>query len=299
MDIRDLTYFEIIAESGTLGRAADRLGRTQPALTKCIQRLEAAVGAELFSRSARGIAITPVGEVLLGRAKRMRSALDESLREVQDFALGNAGCVRIGAGATMAEHLLPRVLGVLTARAPGVTAEILIGMSDVLREALHRGRIDVLVGPTLTGEEQELVTDVFGSDEVVVVAPMGHPLCGREVSVEDLSRYGWVLPGENVAMRQWLTRVFEANGLLGPRVQIEANSILLLPRLIAETSLLSFTSTRNLGRHGIGEHLIRLDIEATTMRRNLGLVRRKETYLSPACLAFIALVVEMGKELLG
>ena len=53
-------------------------------------------------------------------------------------------------------------------------------------------------------------------------------------------------------MRQWLNRVFEANGLLGPQVQIEANSILLLPRLIAETALLSFTSTRNLARNRVG-----------------------------------------------
>lgn len=298
MDIRDLAYFETIAETGHLGRAAERLGRTQPALTKCIRRLEGSIGAELFSRSGRGLRLTPVGEVLLGRAKRLRSAMDEAVREVTGFAGGVAGHVRVGAGATMAEYLLPRVCGALTAGAPEVTVEVLIAMNDVLRDALRAGEVDVVVGPVLAGEERAFAVEVFGSDEVVVVAPRGHPLCGRAVTVEDLARYKWVLPAASVAMRRWLDRVFEANGLLGPRVQIETNSILLLPRLISETALLSFTSTRNLGRGRVGAHLERLDIEATTMRRHLGLIHRKDGYLSPAATRFVSIVAQMGGELL-
>ena len=117
MDLRDLAYFEVIADLGHMGRAAERLGRTQPALTKCIQRLEEAVGADLFERTGRGIALTRVGEVLLSRARRMRSAMEEALREVSDFAAGSAGHVRIGCGATMGEYLLPQVCRALIGRA--------------------------------------------------------------------------------------------------------------------------------------------------------------------------------------
>jgi DNA-binding transcriptional LysR family regulator len=163
----------------------------------------------------------------------------------------------------------------------------LIGMSDVLRQALRAGTIDVLVGPILAGEEQEFAPTIFGADEVVVVAPRNHPLCGREVTIEDVAQYKWVLPGEAVAIRQWLERVFQANGLLGPQVQIEANSILSLSRLIAETSLLSYTSTRNLRPDRVGSHLVRLDIDVTTMRRHLGLAYRKDNYMSPAGMRFI------------
>jgi len=298
MDLRDLTYFETIAEIGHLGRAAERLGRTQPALTKCIRRLEDSIGSEVFSRTGRGLKLTAVGEVLLAQAKRLRSAIDEGLREVTDFAEGAAGRVRVGTGATMAEYLLPGVCRALTTGTPGVTAEIFIAMNDVLRDALRAGEIDLLVGPVLVGEEREFAIEAFGSDEVVVVAPPQHPLCGRKVTVEDLALYKWVLPAESVAMRQWLIRVFEANGLLGPQVQVETNSILLLPRLISETSMLSFTSTRNLGRGRVGAHLERLDIDTTPMRRPLGLVHRKDGYLSPAAMRFARLVREMGETLL-
>lgn len=221
MDIRDLMYFETIAEMGHLGHAAEQLGRTQPALTKCLRRLEDAIGAELFTRSGRGLQLTKVGEVLLARGSKLRLAMDETLREVRDFVQGTAGHVRIGAGATMAEWLLPQVSRVLINRTPGVTVEILIGMNDVLRAALRAGEIDIAVGPTLKGEEQEFAVRVFGTDEVVVVAPHGHPLCGRRVTMEDLARYKWVLPAASVEMRRWLDQVFKANGLLGPQVQIE------------------------------------------------------------------------------
>jgi DNA-binding transcriptional LysR family regulator len=298
VDIRDLLYFETIAGTGHLGRAAEQLGRTQPALTKCIRRLEDEIGAELFSRTGRGLQLTKVGEVLLARGSRLRFALSETLREVADFAKGAAGHVRIGAGATMAEHLLPDVTRALISRAPDVTVEILIGMSDVLRAALRDGDIDVAIGPTLKGEEQEFAVKVFGFDEVVVVAPRGHPLCGRKVSMEDLARYQWVLPASSVEMRRWLDQVFEANGLLGPRVQIETNSILLLPRLISETSLLSFTSTRNLHHGRVGVHLERLDIDVTTMRRYLGIIYRRHHYLSPAAMKLVTLLAEMGPSLL-
>jgi DNA-binding transcriptional LysR family regulator len=298
LDYRDLVYFEAIAGSESLARAASQLGRTQPALTKCIHRLEDSVGAALFDRAGRGLKLTPVGVALLGQAKRLRSSMDNAVRELSDVAKGSAGHVRVGAGATMAEYLLPQVCGAFTAGSPGVTVEIQIAMNDVLRDALRAGEIDVLIGPVLTGEDQEFGVEVFGSDEVVVVAPRGHPLCGRPLEIKELSQYRWVLPAPSVAMRRWLDRVFEAHGLTGPNVQIETNSILLLPRLIAETALLSFTSTRNLGRGRVGEHLDRLDVDATTLQRQLGLVYRKDDYLSPASLRFIRVVAEMGEALL-
>ncbi|HKM63968.1 MAG TPA: hypothetical protein VJY39_15900, partial [Acidisphaera sp.] len=92
--------------------------------------------------------------------------------------------------------------------------------------------------------------------------------------------------------------VLNSDRLLGPQLQIETNSILLLPRLIAETSLLSLTSTRNLGHGEVGAHLERLDIETTTMRRQLGGIHRKDQYLSPAAMKFVTILSEMGGSLL-
>ncbi len=298
MDLRDLAYFEVIADLGHMGRAAERLGRTQPALTKCIQRLEEAVGADLFERTGRGITLTRVGEVLLLRARHMRAAMEECLREVSDFAVGAAGHVRIGCGATMGEYLLPQVCRALICDSPGVTIEVHVAMSGVLRTALRDGTLDLAIGPILAGDADEFVHEAFGIDEVVVVAARGHPLCGRPLSIHDLVASKWVLPARTVAMRQWLDKVFEAHGLPEPTVQIETNSITTLPKLIADTALLSFTSTRNLRPGRLAEQLERLQIDSTTMKRPLGVVSRKEGYLSPAAQRVVTLLRAGGRSFL-
>src|SRR5215475_4811286 len=299
MDLRDLAYFEVIADLGHMGRAADRLGRTQPALTKCIQRLEEAVGADLFERTGRGITLTRVGEVLLARARRMREAMEESLREVTDFAAGTAGRVGIGCGATMGEYLLPQICRAIISDAPGLAIEVQIGMSGVVRTALRERTLDLAIGPILPSDEQEFRHEAFGIDEVVVVAAKDHPLCGKRLTIQDLVASKWVLPAPTVAMRQWLDNVFEAHGLPQPAVQIETNSITTLPKLIADTALLSFTSTRNLRRDRLGEQLERLDIDATTMRRPLGVVARKEGYFSPAAQRVVSLLRDHGRSFLS
>jgi DNA-binding transcriptional LysR family regulator len=298
MDLRDLAYFEVIADLGHMGRAADKLGRTQPALTKCIQRLEEMVGADLFERTGRGITLTRVGEILLSRARRMREAMEESLREVTDFAAGAAGHVSIGCGATMGEYLLPQICRAIIADAPGLTIEVQIGMSGVLRTALRDRTLDLAIGPILQSDEQEFRHEAFGIDEVVVVAAKAHPLCGKRLAIQDLVASRWVLPAHTVAMRQWIDNVFEAHGLPSPAVQIETNSITTLPKLIADTALLSFTSTRNLHPLRLGSQLDRLMIDTTTMRRPLGFVTRRDGYLSPAAQRVVGLLKSKGRDFL-
>lgn len=282
MDLRDLGFFEVIAEFGHLGRASERLGRTQPALTKCIQRLEAEIGTELFARGPRGVVLTPVGNVLLARAKRLRIAMEASLREVSDFASGAAGHVRLGIGATLAEHLLPQVARRLMQESPDVTLDVTIGMSTPLRRALKQDEIDLAIGPVQETDDAGFEVTTIGHDEVVVVAAHAHPLVGRRIGLADLAPFGWVLPARGIAMRDFLDQVFSARGLAPPVAHIEANSIVMLPSLIAETNLLTYTSTRNLNHGRLGGAVSRLGLDETTMRRKLGTIRLRDTYISPA-----------------
>lgn len=289
MELRDLAYFEAIAEGNHLGRAAKLLGRTQPALTKCIRRLEDDLGAALFERAGRGLKLTTVGEVLLARARTLRGAMEMTVREVTDFARGDAGHVRIGSGATTTEYLLPEVCRRLLLDNSKVTVELVVGMNDVLRASLRDGQLDLVVGP-LSDAEQEFHNVPAMEDEVVVAARHGHPLFETTPTMADLAPYRWVLPAKTVAMRHWLDHAFLSRGLPQPVVQIESNSISLLPRLIAETDLLSFISRRNLGEGRVGAPLRELPLPETTMRRKLGVVYPQNVYMSPAALKIIGLI---------
>lgn len=294
MELRDLTYFQTIAEVGHLGRAAEQLGRTQPALTKCIRRLEEVLNADLFERSGRGLRLTSVGEALLARTRQLRNSVEMTIREVRDVARGSVGHVRVGSGATTTEYLLPTLYATMLKETPGVTMELVIGMNDVLRASLDKGYLDLVIGPLTEGDSKFASVPAL-EDRVVVVARAGHPLFQKRVKMPDLLTYRWVLPGPHVATRKWLEQAFASHSLGSPDLQVETSSLSLLPRMIAHSDLLSFISVRNLGEGRVGSPLREIVLPETTMPRWLGAVYRKDAYLSPACRRMIEIIKTMPK----
>ncbi|BBH45579.1 LysR family transcriptional regulator [Pseudomonas sp. KU43P] len=295
MDLRDLTYFETIAELGHLGRAAERLNRSQPALTKSIQRLEESLGTRLFQRDGRRIKLTDVGKLLLARGRQLQLNIAETEREVRDFASGLVGNIRLGCAASMADHLLPHLTAALLERAPEVTLKLSIAQDDVLKESLRAGRLDVIISPQIADDPQ-FTTHPILEDEAVVVASAEHPVFAGPIALKDLCQYRWVLAGPTVTARRWIDNVFIEHQLPAPRVQIETNAISLLPRLIARTQLLSFAARETL-EHGLGASWLReVPLPQTTMRRTVAVAVRTDGYLSPAAGALVALLKEKGRS---
>jgi DNA-binding transcriptional LysR family regulator len=296
MDLRDLRYFEAIAEIGHLGQAAATVNRTQPALSKCIDRLEAELDTVLFRREGRRLQLTPVGQVLLSRSKELAQAMQDTVREVGDFSRGVMGSVRVGCAATVAEHLLPQVCGMLLLEAPNVTVELSVGMNDMLRQALRSGALDLVIAP-LRKSDAEFTLYPLIDDEVVVVARPGHPLNRPGIVMADLCKYNWALATPRVATHRWLHNAFQKQKLPPPKVQIGSSSILLLPRLIASTDLLSFVSRQNLAPGQIGALLRELPLPDTTMRRTFGILNRTNSYLSPAAHCLMDILKKNGTVL--
>lgn len=298
LHLRDLRFFEIAADLGHLGRAAEQIGRTQPALTKCIQRLELAVGGPLFERVGRGIQLTPVGHVLLARARMLRNASQEALREVRDFNEGISGHVRIGSGPVAADHLLPELCNKALAGGRKITISIVIGPSWELRDRLREGQLDLLIGLTAEGDS-ELVSYPIIEDVVVVAASQAHPVFQRSrITLAALLQYPWALPGPNIPSRQWLDQAFTSRGMSPPIVQVEAGSIPLLPRMVAKTDLLTFVSRHTL-RLERSSTLKEIRLEATTLRRHLGVTCRRDGYLSPAAQQILKMLRTDGHMLFG
>lgn len=298
MDLRDLAYFETIAELGHLGRAAQKLNRSQPALTKSIQRLEESFGTKLFQRDGRRIKLTPVGELLQARGKVLQQSIAQTQREVRDFASGAVGNIRLGCAATMAEYLLPKLTSALLQRAPDITLKMVIGQDDLLRDSLRSGQLDMIICALITDDEQ-FESHALLKDEAVVIASKDHPIFKTRYTMDDLAMYRWVLPPMGVSSRKWLDEAFLAQHLPLPVVQIEANSIPLLPGLIERTSLLSFTARETLEFGNNMQRLREVALEHTTMKRTIGCTVRKGGYLSPAAQAMVQMLRDSSGEFLS
>ena len=294
MDFRDLKYFEVIATEGNLGRAAERLHRTQPALTKCIDRLEEDLGAKLFEKNGRGMRLTAAGEVLVRRTRQMAIMVEETSREMQDYAGGLQGNVRIGCVPTLAEHMMPRVFEELLADAPAITVHLSVTMNDNLLAQLRDGEIDLVVGPMLE-TDPDIVCEQIAEDTMVVMASENHPIFDAPCTISDLLDYKWMLPARTVASRQWLDQTFERHGLPRPQVQIEPNVLNAILPILEKTSLLGFVSRFNLvsPRARVREVMV----PETQMKRRLGLTYRKNGYLSPAAARIAAVLRAHGSAL--
>jgi DNA-binding transcriptional LysR family regulator len=281
MDARDLRYFIAAAETGHLHRAAERVGRSQPALSKCIRRLETEIGARLFEPLGRGLKLTQVGHALLLRARGIVLEMQDTLREITDVARGEAGHVRLGSGPTTAEWLLPELFRRLLTQAPGLTFQVATGLGDVLRQGLREGRLDLAITPLVDEDAGEFDAFPLAEDVVVVAVRHGHPLDRPGLQVTDLAAFSWLLPAMSLASTAWLMRILQAAGVPAPRIQVEADTVIMLRRIVSQTDLLTFLSRRDLA-HGVGMTLRELDLPGIRLQRCVGSLLVRNRYASPA-----------------
>lgn len=291
MDLRDLRYFETIAELQHLGRACMRLHRTQPALTSSVRRLEADCGTALFEKAGRGIRLTEGGKVLLKWARRMRFDVEDAKRELSSIGAGVSGHVRLGIVPTAAQFLLPPVARQLLEEAPGVTLRTVVGLIDTLGPQLRAGELDLMVG-TERSNEPGYVSKLLAEDMIVVAASERHEVFRKARALKDLTAYRWALQPPGAPTRDWLDHTFERKGLPRPQVQVETTMLLVLPALIVQTGLLSFISRHHLQAPGRIPGLKEVPIKGAAMRRRLVVTYRANSFVSPAAHRLIELFAD-------
>jgi DNA-binding transcriptional LysR family regulator len=292
MDLRDLHYFEVIAELEHVGKAALRLHRSQPALTSCLRRLEEISGGPLIQKTGRGIRLTPAGKVLQVWAKRLRLDAQDATSEMRDAVQGSTGEIRIGLVPSGSQFLFPHVTRAVLAEMPKVKIRIEVATHATLATMLRSGELDFLV----VGESYKeigLVSRTIMEDTLIPATVTHHPIFdNKRPTMRHLSQHSWILQPANVLPRQWLDQAFDRAALPRPNVQIETNMLNLQPELIAESGLLSFLPRKQLVKGG---KLKEINVREATMRRRLELRYRERGYISPVARRVIDLLVEVGK----
>src|SRR3954451_22769153 len=190
LELRHLVALKAIAEEGTFGRAARRLGYTQSAISQQIAMLERIVGQKLIARPGgpRPVSLTEAGELLLRHADAIAARLQAAQADLAALDAGDAGPLRIGTYQSVGAKVLPQLLREFTAQWPQVDVTLQESADD--RELLHlveRGELDLsfVVLPLDPGPYE--VAELFRDDYVLVV-PAGSPLAarGRAPSLREL-----------------------------------------------------------------------------------------------------------------
>jgi len=165
LDLDTLRTLVVANDLGGYGQAATRLGRTPSAISLQMKKLQADVGATIFRKSGRGVALTEAGEIVLRYARRMLALNDEVLDTVRGASL--AGRIRIGVAQDFAETVLPRALSQFTKLYPLVQLEVRIEGNAVLVEAVSKGEIDLVL---VVGHAQRPSAIPLGTIDLVWIA---------------------------------------------------------------------------------------------------------------------------------
>ena len=209
MDLLQLEHFLAFVEERTFTRAAERVGRTQPAISQSVKKLEGEMGAPLFARDLHDVSLTDAGKVLVEYARKMVRARDDAMRDVGALKTLKAGTLNIAAHESAAVYLLPAPLRTYLGQFPDVKVGIFRSrLSDIPRQVLDRD-VDVGFVKDEPGFRELKSVDVH-LDEMILVASPGHPVAARaNVSVRDLGGEQFVLHHLCSATEQKILRLFD------------------------------------------------------------------------------------------
>ncbi len=295
--MRDVEYFAVVAEHGHVGRAAEALGLSQPALSRSLRRLESSMQAKLVTRTPKGVELTTVGSALLNRVRHLRLAVDDVVREAGDLSRGAAGHLRIGVGPVIAEHFLPRACSALFKSAPKITVKTTIAHHHVLLPALLNGEFDLLLSGIPTADHPSLAHEHLYDDEFAIIASTLHRLAARKwVTLADLMLERWASSSQNVAW-QSLQRAFEQNRLALPNLALDVSATLLMLQVVAASDLVGFASKGVLQQAQPRLRVVELRVKGLQWSRRVGVSYRNNAYLSPAALRFIEIVKSIAKDI--
>ncbi len=293
MNLDDLHYLLAVAEHRNIGRAAESLGLTQPALTRAIRRLETEAGQPLFTRHPKGVEPTAAGTALLARARRIHVEHDDAMQELQQMKVGRLGLLRLGLNPSADFALFTTAARRLLAERPAARLRLIEGLTQETMELLINGQIDLFVAPLPAPLPPELEARPLYRDGLHVVADSGHPLCRRsELTLADVAAEPWLLPPAHYRVRTLLERRVADAGLPALTERVECNSFHLDTfRLLLGTRMLSLCTAAVVDAvQRLG--LQTLEVKGLDLERDVSVLRRVGAYVAPLSQRFEELLRE-------
>jgi len=290
MDYDQLASFLEVAKLQSFSRAAEKLYRTQPAISAQVRLIEQECGEKLFDRSGKRVLLTPAGEILSRYAQKLIDLQKEALQAIAELNQTPRGKLYIGANEATCLYVLPKTFAKFKQLYPLVQISIYRNFSHKILQKVQEGAVDMgIVTLPQTANNME-VLPVF-RDEVQVVVPKNHPLAkNRSVTIEEFSHYPLVIPktGRTRVMLDRLLRDYREH----LQISMELASVETIKKFVGAGLGISLLS-RTYAQPEVAAGVLKLiPLEGQKLYRELGLIFRRDRYLSLPAKVFIEVVRE-------
>lgn len=207
MNIEQLKAFHKVAATGSFTRAARELFVTQPAVSHEIKSLESSLGVTLFDRSGRRVRMTAEGEVLFSYVHRLSALHDEIESLFVRMKMLHYGNIRIGSTALLGTYFLPRIIGRLNRKYPGIRVDLQIGNSDEIVHLVREGVVDLGFAGMIV-KDARIKFILVHREKLIMVASPRHRLAGRNISLDDISGTPFIWREKGTQTRKLIERWF-------------------------------------------------------------------------------------------
>jgi DNA-binding transcriptional LysR family regulator len=290
--LHDLHAFATVIQSGSISKAAVKLGVTQSAISQMVADLEATLGVRLLDRSTRGVASTVFGEVLL---RRGRAALDELRHGVEEISFlcdQTTGQVRVGCPESISSAVLPPIANLFFRQHPSAVLDVDHVNLGQLSPLLDR-KIDLVIargGRGFGGQEipDEVDVRTLFEDELVVAAgPNSRWFNRRKIELADIVHERWILTEPGIWNHLLVAEAFAAHGLEMPNVSMRTLSVHMRTQLIATGDFITTLPRSVLRLYAERFSLKALPVDLPARPWPVSIITLKHRSLSPIVQRFI------------
>ena len=293
MDINQLEVLVTVARERSFSRAAEVLGRTQPAISQSIRRLEEEIGEPLFDRSSKDGTLTLAGETLLDHARQMlnlRRNAEIALREIRGLKRGR---VVLSANEHTVFYLLP-VIEEFERRYPEIKVEVHRGVASRIPKEITAREVELGV-ISFTPNDPSLKSIPVMSDCLTLIVAPTHPLADRsEVSIRDLGDEAFIAHNAPSPYRDQVINAFEKYRT-SLNIAVELPSLEAIKKLTARGAGVALVPRLSAQDEIDNGRLRGLTVTELKLERKLNIVYRKNSTLSHAAQAFLDVAKELSK----
>lgn len=288
MDLALLNTFRTVAEEGSFSRAAQRLLRTQPAISLALKRLEAELGATLIDRSSKQLTLTDAGRLTLEYCERF-DGVDRDLRtaiaELRDL---EAGRLSIGANESTALYLLDSIVE-FRSEHPGVHIELRRSLSSRIPEELLRGSLEMGAVSYDPGDDRIGAREIYNDRLAFVVSPRHRLARKKRVSIRDLGEEVFIAHNVAGPYRRRVIEAFQQHHV-PLNMSIEMPTIETIRRFVELNLGVAFLPHMCVRREIEAKSLREVPVDEVQMERKIRLIYPAKRRLSHAAEAFLRLV---------
>ncbi|MBY8912049.1 LysR family transcriptional regulator [Bacillus sp. YC2] len=288
MEWEQLEYFQTLAQTEHVTKAAQLLSISQPALSRSIARLENHLGAPLFDRQGRSIKLNKYGNMFLRRVQAMMKEFSDGKEEIQALLQPNQGEVSLGFLHTLGTALVPDVIKTFQQKYPGIDITLRQNHSYWLLDQLKEGELDLCLLASIKPEKSIRWVQLW-SEELFLYVPKGHRLASYEsITLNEIAEEPFILLKKGYALRITIDELFDQAGI-HPNIMFESEEAATAAGFTASGLGISILPDLK----GLDQsNLSKIRISWPTCQRIIGVAWIEGRFLSPVAEKFKQHVIE-------